>query len=320
MNILVATCYTPFTHDRNVRLARELSAEFSRRGHQSDAVLLPRHPHTDLASQSLALRLLDLTESAGNPVDRLVTLGEPAMALRHPHQIAWSVDITRPASEPFFGTARRAFYASLLDAKRRYTGLPLYPPLADTSGLEPGETEPVYLWAGTLASAGRASHALEAMRFVSRSLRLTMLISDEPSAPDTASALDALRQRVAEWSLTDRIEFVLRPTPAQRRERLRHCLGLLALHHDQPAPEEVVIEALHARRPVLTFDDTAAAAGLIENGLNGVKQPPDPRLLALDMNRLAADPAWNRQLGEGAFASLARHGITWSHVAERLLS
>jgi glycosyltransferase involved in cell wall biosynthesis len=81
-----------------------------------------------------------------------------------------------------------------------------------------------------------------------------------------------------------------------------------------------LIEALYAHRPILTFDDTGAPAGLIENGYNGVKHPPDPRMLAWDMNRLATDHNLNQQFGKGAFATLAQHNISWSKVAEQLLS
>jgi len=320
MNLLVATCYTPFHEDRNARLARELNAEFLRRGHQSDVILIPWNPHTDFAAQSLALRLFDLTESAGNVVDRLITLGEPAIALHHPFKISWSINNTRSEENPFFGTPRKSFYASLTDAKRFYSGKPLYPPLSDASGLNPAPLGEFYLWAGTLAPVGRAAHALEAMRFVHPSVHLTLIFTDFSITPNASSTLEVLRQRAREWDLTNRIEFDFDPSCSRRRELVRHCQGLLALHYDQPAPDDILIEALHAHRPILTFDDSGAAAGLIENGFNGVKHPPDPRMLAWDMNRLATDTALNQQLGEGAFATLAHHNIHWSNVAERLLS
>src|SRR5262245_47714391 len=144
MHILVATCYTPFTHDRNARLARELTAELTSRGHRADAVLLPHRADDDRAAQRLAVRLLDLSESAGRPVDRLITLGEMATALRHPCKTAWYVDRARPAEEPFLGEARRVHYAAKADTRRRYAGRPLYPPLADAAGLEPAEADPVF--------------------------------------------------------------------------------------------------------------------------------------------------------------------------------
>jgi len=320
MNLLVATCYTPFREDRNARIAHELNSELIRRGHRSDVILLPWNHHTDLASQSLALRLLDLTESAGNVVDRLITLGEPAIALHHPFKISWSINNTRSHENPFFGTARKSFYASLTDAKRFYSGKPLYPPLANTAGLEPGPLGGFYLWVGTLAPSGRATHALEAMRFVHPSVKLTLIINDLSITPDSSTALEGLRQRAREWDLTDRVEFVLDSSRSTRREFIRNCQGLLALHYDQPAPEDALIEALYAHRPILTFDDTGAPAGLIENGYNGVKHPPDPRMLAWDMNRLATDHNLNQQFGKGAFATLAQHNISWSKVAEQLLS
>lgn len=314
MRIIVATCYTPFTYDRNERLARELTAQLTQSGHHADVVLLPVHPDLDAGQQLLSRRLIDLTGSAGQPVDRLIAVGQAAMALRHPDLTGWFVDTVRTAGPLSLSEARRAHYASVRDAHVARASRPLYPPIADPAGLEPASPEPLVVWAGTLAPQGRVAHALEAMRFARPGLRLSLLADTAP-----AGEVERLLERAREWRLAGRVEVMVGPTPAARRERVRRCLGVLALHADQPAPHDAVIEAFHARRPVLTYRDTVAVAGLVEDGANGLVVSPDPRQLAASMNRLEGDLALGRRLGEGAFTTLTRNGINWPNVAERLL-
>jgi glycosyltransferase involved in cell wall biosynthesis len=153
------------------------------------------------------------------------------------------------------------------------------------------------------------------MRFVRTGLTLVMMPMG--LTPDSRAALS---RRIDEWDLGSRVEVIPDASPQQRQERLRHSLGCLSVGLDQEAPEDAVIEAFHACRPVLTVSDSGAPNWMIDHGVNGVKPEPNPRLLAVAMNRLADEPSYRRELGEGAFRSLAWHRISWDHVAESLLA
>jgi glycosyltransferase involved in cell wall biosynthesis len=322
MRIVVASAYVPFRHDRNARLVTELTAMLRRRGHQAEAVLLPYQPtDADPVEQALGFRLLDLSECGGTPIDRLIALGEPAHALRHPHKTLWAVGSCRGkleglnrADAQYRCEARKIYYANQ-QANYSHGGEVLYPPLLDPTALRPADARTHFVWAGSMVANARPEFALEAMRFVRTTCSLVMM-------PEglTSSQATALHQRIEEWDLGGRVELIPDAPPTERHECLRHALGCLSVGLNQEAPEDAIIEAFHARVPVLTVEDSGAPAWMIEHGVNGVKLEPSPRLLAVAMNRLAGEPSYRRDLGEGAFRLLEKLGVSWDHVAEALVA
>ena len=89
MRILIASTFVPYTDEAGPTLAGHLRRELAARGYQADTAALPFNAGRAAADQLLALRLLDLSESCGDTIDRLITLGAPAHVLRHPNKVAW---------------------------------------------------------------------------------------------------------------------------------------------------------------------------------------------------------------------------------------
>ena len=322
MRIVVASAYVPFRHDRNARLATELTATLRKHGHQADAVLLPYQPtDADPVEQALGFRMLDLAECAGTRIDRLIALGEPAHALLHPHKTLWSVGSCRGklgglerADAQYRREARKIYYANP-QANYPHGGDVLYPPLLETAALHPAEAGTHFVWAGSMYSDARPEFALEAMRFVGMTCNLVMM-PEGLTPPQEAG----LRRRIAEWDLEGRVELIPDASPTERHQRLRHALGCLSVGLNQEAPEDAIIEAFHARVPVLTVADSGAPASMIAHGVSGVEVDPNPRLLAMLMNKVAGDPAYRRELGEGGFGLLQSLGVSWDRVAEALVA
>jgi hypothetical protein len=322
MRIVVASAYVPFRHDRNARLVRELTETLRGRGHEAAAVLLPYQPvDADPVEQSLGFRMLDLAECGGTPTDRLIALGEPAHALRHPHKTLWDIGSCRGRPEGmgrsdalYRGEARKV-YPAIHRADRSWDTRVLYPPVAWAEELEVADSEPYFFWAGSMYADSRPELMLEAMRFVKTGCGLVMM-------PEglTRHGAGPLLRRIEQWDLGARVELVFDASPAQRRDRLRRSLGCVSVGFDQVAPEDAVIEAFYARVPVFTVWDSGAPAGIIQNGINGLSLEPNPRLLAVAMNRVAGEPSYRRELGEAAYQLIERLGISWDYVAERLLA
>ncbi len=322
MRIVVASSYVPFRHDRNARLVTELTATLCKHGYQAEAVLLPYQPiDAEPIEQTLGFRLFDLSDSGGTPTDQLIAIGEPAHALPHAHKKLWVVGSCR-GKHPLFARgdalfrqeARKVFYAFPPASVAAETPV-LYPPLIDTRGLEPADAEPQFIWAGSMYGDARPELALEAMLFVRPGYKLVLM--PEGLSPRARAGLD---RRIQEWDLGSRVDVIPDPSPAQRRERLRRSLGCLCVGLYQEAPEDAVIEAFHARVPVLTVVDSGAPSWIIEPNVIGIKVEPSPRLLAMAMNRLATDPAYRRRIGEGGALALRRHNISWDYVAESLVA
>lgn len=322
MRIVVASAYVPFRHDRNARLVRELTETLRGRGHQAAAVLLPYQPiDADPVEQALGFRMLDLGECGGTPTDRLIALGEPAHALRHPHKTLWDIGSCRgkprglERSDALYRSEARKVYPAIHRADRSWNTKVLYPPVADAAEIGVADAEPYFVWAGSMYADSRPELALEAMRFVKTGCGLVVM-------PEglTRHGAESLHRRIEQWDLGSRVEVILDATPAQRRERLRRALGCLSVGFDQEAPEDAVVEAFHARVPVFTVMDGGSPAGIVQHGINGINLEPNPRLLAVAMNRVAGEPAYRRELGEAGHQLISRLGISWDYVAERLLA
>jgi hypothetical protein len=75
-----------------------LAREMARRGVSVEIARIPfLSSWRDMPAQTLALRLLNLTETAGEPIDRLVAIRYPSFALRHPNKVAWFIHHHRGA-------------------------------------------------------------------------------------------------------------------------------------------------------------------------------------------------------------------------------
>jgi glycosyltransferase involved in cell wall biosynthesis len=71
-------------------MVHQLAAALNERDYQVETVLLPFDSSWQtVAEETLAIRCLDLTESAGNKIDLLITLRTPAYAIPHPNKVAW---------------------------------------------------------------------------------------------------------------------------------------------------------------------------------------------------------------------------------------
>jgi hypothetical protein len=315
MRVVVARAQRPPGAGASAGLASFLRDAIVRAGHAADIVTVPftPDPPASVAAQMLACRLLDLSESAGTRIDRLIALDFPATLLPHEHKVLWLTGPCRHVYEGWgqagcelFGTeggleARDAVRAAdalalsearsvwavsrhTADRVRRYHGLEattLYPPPAAPPARDPGG-EPYYF------------------------------VPDGRTGP-VAAALALTRQPV-------RLVFESDVPDAGRRAALRAgCLAVIALpaDPDDPAP---AIEALGAGRPVITTEQAGAAAELVRHGVTGLVCEPDAGALAEAMDGLWANRFRARLMGELATEAAGALGLSWPRVVECLLA
>src|SRR6185437_13559868 len=71
------------------------------RGYDAELVSLPFkwYPKEEILPHAAAWRLLDLSESNGRPIDRVIASKFPTYFVRHPNKIAWLVHQHRAAYE-----------------------------------------------------------------------------------------------------------------------------------------------------------------------------------------------------------------------------
>ena len=118
--VLVCEAQVPFVHGGAEIHVRELVRELRERGYLAELVSVPFkwYPKEEILPHAAAWRLLDLSESNGRPVDRVIASKFPSYFVRHPHKVAWLIHQYRAAYE-LCGTEYSDFSHTDLDVGLR---------------------------------------------------------------------------------------------------------------------------------------------------------------------------------------------------------
>lgn len=347
MRVVVATTQAPFVRGGAEAHADNLVAALARAGHEADLVRIPFTwtPPRRIPEQVLAVRLLDLTQSFGRPVDLVVGLKFPAYCVRHPRKVLWILHQHRLAYEQwsaggagreaaeaelvresvvradnaFIPEARKVFANSRTVAERlrRYNGIeaePLYHPPPGHDLLRPGEYGDYLFFPSRLAEIKRQHLAVEAMRHVRGGVRLLVA-----GPPESAEYARGLAEQVDRLGLRGRVEL-LGEVPEDEKRRL--YAGALAVLYP-PRDEDygyVTLEAFLCAKPVITCTDSAGPLEFVREGETGAVREPEARAIAAAVDELAGDRDEAARRGRRALELVRSLDLSWERVVEALAS
>jgi len=343
LRIAICAAQVPFTRGGAEVLYESLRDELRRRGHQVEVVALPFNWSSRLAilRSALAWRTIDLTSSAGEPIDLVIATRFPSYAVRHPRKVVWLVhqhrqiyelagtrysdfgdrpgddrvvEMLRELDSRTLGEAVARFSISRTTAERlrRFNGLdaePLYPPpsLGDRYRREePGD----YLFTvGRLDAMKRFDLLVRALARTRSALRA--VIAGEGPERETLGAL------AVDLGVADRVELPGRIDDERLIDLYSRARGVFYAPFDEDYGY-VTVEAFRSARPVVTTDDSGGVLEFVRDGENGLVCPAgDAGALAAAFDRLATEPELGARLGERGRAEVAEIG--WDRVVERLL-
>jgi glycosyltransferase involved in cell wall biosynthesis len=343
LRIAICAAQVPFTRGGAEVLYESLRDELVRRGHRVEIVALPFNwsSREQILRSALAWRLVDLTSSAGEPIDLVVATRFPSYAVRHPRKVVWLVHQFRQVYElagtrfsdfgaiegdehvtamlraldaRTLGEARARFSISRRTAERlrRYNDLdaePLYPPPLLGDRYRSEEPSGYVLSVGRLDAMKRTDLLLRALARCRRPV--PAVIAGE--GPERAR-LEAL---AAELGVAGRVEFAGRVDD----ERLLALYARASAVFYAPFDEDygyVTVEAFRSGRPVVTTADSGGVLEFVRDGENGfVGAAGDAGSLGERLERLAADPPLALRLGAAGREAVA--GIGWDRVVDRLV-
>lgn len=339
--IVVCEAQVPFVRGGAEYLVRSLVSELQRRGFSAELVSIPFkwYPKEELLAHAAAWRLVDLSESNGQPIDLVIGTKFPSYFVRHPNKVTWLVHQHRAAyelcgteygdfghteldvglrerllqlDEEMFRECRRVYTISrtISDRLAKYNGLvhdPLYPPPPFGHKLLPGPYGDYVLFVGRLESIKRPDLLVRAMRHVDRPLRLVMVGEGTQRA-----RTEALTE---ELGLADRVEFSGAIAESALVSLYQNALAVVYCPFDEDYGY-VTLEAFLARKPVVTAADAGGPLEFVKDDVNGFVCAPTPEAVAEAVNRLAADRGLAARLGDAGY-DRARL-ITWDAVVEKL--
>lgn len=348
MRVIIASTYVPFIKGGGTLIVESLESALRERGHEVDTVLIPfRSYWPELPEQTLAIRALDLTESAGNRVDRLITIRYPSFALQHPNKVAWFIHHHRGAYD-LWGTAyqdipnseaglrarenliqsdtrylrecRRIYTNSGVVARRleTFNGLHadgvLFPPLPNPEAFRHTGYGDYFLYTARVVPIKRQALAIEAMQHVRAPFSLVLA-----GAADSEPYLEEMRALARRLGVADRVQLLGWVSEEAKAELTNGAFAALYIPFDEDSYGYSTLEAFHASKPVITLRDSGGTDEVIRDGFNGLIVDPTPEALAEGMERLWSMRRRIEELGANALATLRIHRIDWDHVIAGLL-
>jgi glycosyltransferase involved in cell wall biosynthesis len=341
--VLVCEAQVPFVHGGAEVHVRELTRELTARGYLAELVSIPFkwYPKEEILPHAAAWRLIDLSESNGQPVDLVIASKFPTYFVRHPNKVAWLIHQYRAAYElcgtvysdfghnerdvglrdtlvrldtEMLGECRRLFANARNTANRvtKFNGLPaepLYHPPRLAPRLEAGPYGDYVLSVGRIESVKRVDLLVSAMPHVDKPIRLIV-------AGDGTQRANVERL-AGELGVTDRVEFLGAVDDDALVTLYRDTLAVLYPPYDEDFGY-VTLEGFLARKPVVTAVDSGGPNEFVVDGVNGFVCEPAPDAIAASINALASDRRRAAALGDAGYVR-ARE-ITWDGVIEKLVS
>lgn len=348
MRIVIATTQVPFVRGGAEVLADELSAALRAAGHESEIVAVPFkwYPPECLLDHMVACRLLDLSASAGAPIDRVIALKFPAYLIPHSHKVLWLLHQHHGAYErwdhPFEDLhhhplgpqaraaiqhadsthlaeirARFAISATVAERLQRFSGLDaavLYPPPPGAAHLFCAEAADYLFFPSRLAPIKRQWLVLDALAQTRQPVRMAFA-----GAADQPAYAGELRAHAVTRGVADRVDWLGLIGEEEKRRRYAHAVAVVF----PPSDEDygfVTLEAMASSKPVVTCQDSGGPVELVAHEHTGLVVDPTPIALARAMDTLWADRERARAWGAAARARYEQLDVGWPAIVQRLLA
>jgi glycosyltransferase involved in cell wall biosynthesis len=347
MRVAITTVQIPFVSGGAEMHAAGLAEAIRAAGHEAEIVTVPFkwYPPDNIAQQVLACRLLDLSESMGTRIDRVIGLKFPAYLIRHPDKVLWilhqhrsaydlwehqwgdlygqpggdaAMAVIRSADSRLIPEARRIYANSRNVAARlrRFCGIdsePLYHPPPLAGPFRSGEAGDYFLMPSRVNGPKRQDLVVRAMLLTRQPVRVIFI-----GAADNPAYLSQVQIRAAGLP-PGRATWLGGVSDERKIALMAEALGVLVPAFDEDYGY-VTLEAMLASRPVITCSDSGGPLEFIEHGRNGLICDPTPAALAAAMDALWAGRAQARAMGNEGRARYTEIGLSWEHVVECLLS
>lgn len=348
MRVLVLTNQVCFTHGGAEIHADSLVTALRAEGHQAELVSIPFkwYPPEKILDTLLACRLLDVSESNGVPVDRVIGLRFPAYHIPHPNKVLWILHQHRTAFD-LWGTkdcdisyypqgrevreaiekAERellpeahAIFANSNNVAQRlkkHCGIgstPLYHPPRGAERFRTGTFGDYFFYPSRLCELKRQDLVLKALARTKKKVRVAFA-----GSPDNPAYLGKLQELASRLHVDDRVEWLGRISDAEMIDRYAGCCGVIF----PPVDEDygyITLEAMLSGKPVITCTDSGGPLEFVTDGKTGLVTEPDADALAAAMDSLWQDRAFGNEAGASGRLLIDELGINWKTVISKLLA
>jgi glycosyltransferase involved in cell wall biosynthesis len=348
MRILIATVSTPFVRGGAEIHAEGLCRALIREGHQAEIIAIPfrYYPPERILDTMLACRLIDITESAGFPIDKVIGLKFPAYFIAHPNKTLWILHQHRDAYDlwdnPLCGLrqypnglqvreaiiqadknlipeGKRIYTISYNVSKRLkdFTGIdstPLYHPPYGVENFYCEDPDDYLFYPSRITPIKRQSLVIDALAFTRKPVRVRIAgIAENPSYEKE------LKDKIKKLGLRDRIEWMGEISDEEKYRQYAHCLGVVFPTLDEDYGY-ITLESMLSSKPVITLTDSGGPLEFVRQRETGLIAEPTPESLAEAFDEIWQDRQLSNKWGRRGRELYESLNINWSNVVEKLLS
>jgi glycosyltransferase involved in cell wall biosynthesis len=348
MRVLALTTQVPFVRGGAEFLAEGLLRSLIAAGHEAELVAIPFkwYPPDRILDHMLACRLLDLSESCGDSIDRVIGLKFPTYLIPHPRKVMWLVHQHRSAYDlwqsPLDDLSRfpngtqvrqsiiQADHQAFAESQGNFTiaenvsrrlkqfngvdSTPLYSPPAGAEQFHSAEATDYLFFPSRLNVMKRQQLVIEALALTQYSVKVKFA-----GRSDDLTMRQTLEERIDKLNLGDRVTFLDAISEADKIYHYAHCLGVIY----PPLDEDygyVTLEAMLAAKPVITCTDAGGPLEFVLDQITGLVAQPQPESLAAAMDQVWDDRQQAAQWGKAGRDRYDSMNISWNNVVDQLLA
>jgi glycosyltransferase involved in cell wall biosynthesis len=342
MRVVISDIQVPFISGGGEALADGLLQACRRAGHETELVTMPFRfsPDSEVVRTVASWEAENFGDLNGYAPEVVICLRFPSYCLSHPRKVVWLLHQHRafydlwnaeaPDNTPERDAARRCVIQKdtvyLAAVERVYTisqnvsnrmsrfnslaSTPLYHPPPMAGKLYATEAEAYIFAPSRLETLKRQWLLIQAMKYVRAPV--VVLISG------TGGQQSRYAHLIEQLDLGDRIRLVGRLSADEMAAYYACSLGVFFGPFDEDYGY-ITLEAMLARKPVITCTDSGGPLEFVVNEETGVVSEPTPEAVAYAIEFLYANRRRASEFGNAGYARYQSFHLSWDNVASELI-
>ena len=344
MKIAICAVQVPFISGGAEALTQGLYEELLKRDYDVEYINIPFkwYPPKEIITHALVWRLMDLTESNGEKIDRLICTKFPSYIVKHNYKVVWLIQQFRQAYELYntpysdlqnnkegkavkdkiieidnisLRESKNVFTISKNTATRlrRYNhiaGKALYPPPKNADKFHCDAFGDYIIYPSRIETIKRQYLLVKAMKYTKSNAKC-LIVGKGPQERE-------IKQLANDLKVNDKVKFCGHIPDVELIDLYAKSLGVFYAPYDEDFGY-VTIEAFLSRKPVITTTDSGGPLEFVEDGINGHVVSCEPRNIAEKIDDLFEDKAMAKRMGESGHKKIKSLNITWDNVIKKLV-
>ena len=344
MKIAICAVQVPFIRGGAEALTQELYQELLKRDYDVEYINIPFkwYPPKEIITHALVWRLMDLTESNGEKIDRLICTKFPSYVVKHHYKVVWLIHQFREGYD-LYNTP----YSNLQDKKegkavkdkiididtitlresknvftiskntatrlRRYNhikGKSLYPPPKNADKFYCGDFGDYIVYPSRIESTKRQYLLVKAMKYTKSNVKCLIVGKGHQERE--------IKQLANNLKVNDKVKFCGYIPDDELIGLYANSLGVFYAPYDEDFGY-VTLEAFLSRKPVITTTDSGGPLEFVEDGTNGYVASFEPKNIAEKIDYLFEDKEMAKRMGNSGYKKIKSMNITWDNVIKKLV-